>query len=61
LYDDFRICNIITGEIIYTVVPNNGEKCINNSKAELWGPENDFKGPIVAGTWNDIKAYFYKP
>ena len=42
LYDDFRICNIETGDVVYTVIP----KCGHSGLAEIWGRENDFKGPL---------------
>ena len=42
LYDDFRICNIETGNVVYTVTP----KCGHSGLAEIWGRKNDFKGPI---------------
>ena len=42
LYDDFRICDITTGNVLYTVTP----KCSHSSLAEIWGRENDFKQPI---------------
>jgi hypothetical protein len=42
LYDDFRICNIETGNVVFTVIP----KCGHSGLAEIWGRENDFKGPI---------------
>ena len=42
LYDDFRICDITTGNVLYTVTP----KCGHSSLAEIWGRENDFKQPI---------------
>lgn len=51
LYDDFRICDIETGNIIWTVIP----KCGHSGKAEVWGKVNDFKGAVVTGnTMNDI-------
>lgn len=51
LYDDFRICDVETGNVVYTVVP----KCGHSGKAEVWGSANEFKGPIVVGdTMNDI-------
>lgn len=51
LYDDFRICDVETGNVIYTVVP----RCGHSGKAEVWGSSNDFKGAIVVGeTMNDI-------
>ena len=43
LYDDFRICNIETGNVVFTVVP----KCGHSGLAEIWGRENDFKGPKI--------------
>lgn len=45
LYDDFRICDIETGDVIYTVVP----KCGHSGLAEVWGKDNFFNGPIVTG------------
>ena len=42
LYDDFRICNIETGDVVFTVI----HKCGHSGLAEIWGRENDFKGPI---------------
>ena len=43
LYDDFRIVDIETGNVIYTVIP----KCGHSGLAELWGRENNFEGPIL--------------
>lgn len=51
LYDDFRICDRETGDVIWTVVP----KCGHSGKAEVWGRQNNFQGPIaVADTMSDI-------
>lgn len=57
LYDDFRICSMEEGEVIYTIVPRSGHKCYNN-RAEVWGRENDFEEPLVTGTWKDVKEFF---
>jgi hypothetical protein len=57
LYDEFKICDMRTGDVVYVVVPKSGHKC-DKGRAELWGRENNFKGPLVAGTWKNIKAYF---
>jgi hypothetical protein len=57
LYDEFKICDMETYSVIYVVVPKSGHKC-DNGRAELWGRENGFKGPLVAGTWKNIKVYF---
>lgn len=57
LYDDFRICDIETGDVLWTVVPSSGYK--NNEGASvLWGRENDFKEPLVEGSLKDIYNYF---
>lgn len=55
LYDDFRICNIETGKVLYTVTPRDPHK---NNKASIWSAENDFKEPLVIGSWTDIKKFF---
>lgn len=57
LYDDFRICDMETGDVIWTIIPKCGHK-IANGRAELWGRENDFAEPILTGTMQDIYAYF---
>ena len=54
LYDDFRICDMETGNVIYTVVP----RCTHSGKAEVWGRDNNFQGPLVQGSWRDVKAFF---
>lgn len=55
LYDDFRICDIESGDVIYTVIPNYR----GSGKAELWGRVNDFKEPILKDcSWKDIVNYF---
>ena len=42
LYDDFRICDKTSGNVIYTVTP----KCGHSGLAEIWGSSNSFQGPI---------------
>ena len=53
LYDDFRICDKDTGNVLYTIVPKNSK-----GEAEVWGRENEFQGPLVKGSWNDVKTFF---
>lgn len=57
LYDDFRICDIETGNVIYTIVPKSGHDYMNG-KGEVWGKENDFKEPLIVGSWKEIKNWF---
>jgi len=56
LYDDFRICDIETGNVIYTVTPKCGHK--NSNGGHIWGAENNFKEPLFEGKWVDIKKWF---
>jgi hypothetical protein len=55
LYDDFRICDLNTGKVIYTIVPKDPH---NEGKSTVFGCENDFNGPLVKGKWKDVIAYF---
>ena len=57
LFDDFRICDIKTGDVIYCVVPKSGYNS-NYGKAEVWGRENKFDDPIIEGTWKEVKDWF---
>lgn len=54
LYDDFRIADIESGNTVYTIIPKSG----HTNKAEVWGQENNFKEPIVSGTWKDVLKFF---
>ncbi len=54
LYDDFRIADMETGDVIYTVVP----RCGHTGKAEVWGRENNFDEPLIQGKWKDVKTFF---
>lgn len=57
LYDDFRICDLETRNVIYTVVPRSGfaDKI---GRSEVWGRENEFSEPLVAGSWWDVRHFF---
>jgi hypothetical protein len=57
LYDDFRISDLVSGDVIFTVTPSSGHES-NYGEAELWGRENEFKGPIVSGTYQDVVNWF---
>ena len=51
LYDDFRIVDIETGNVLFTVTP----KCGHSGLAEIWGRSNDFNGPIkTAATFSKL-------
>lgn len=57
LYDDFRICEIESGAVLYTIIPSSGFK-VSKGNAEVWGVDNNFEKPIVEGTWKDVKKFF---
>lgn len=57
LYDDIRFTDIESGDVIYTVIPASGYDR-NFGQAEVWSKENNFKEPVVEGTWQDILNYF---
>jgi hypothetical protein len=55
LYDDFRICDIKTGDVLYTVTPRDPHK---NGKASIWSYENNFEEPLLIGSWLEVKKFF---
>lgn len=59
LYDDFRICDAETGEVVFCVVPSCGHNATSGD-AEVWGKDpkgGEFK-TLVRGSWKDVKAFF---
>lgn len=59
LYDDFRISDIESGDVIFTVIPKSGHKS-KNGIGEVWGRENGFDGPLFQGSWKEIIEWFNK-
>ncbi len=57
LYDDFRICDRKSGDVIFTIVPKSGFKK-DDGKGFVWGKANKFQEPLVSGDWSDIKKFF---
>jgi len=57
LYDDFRICDLKTREVIYTITPASGHTSLKGL-AYIWGKENEFEKPLLQGKWQDIIKYF---
>lgn len=56
LYDDFRICSIETGEVIYTITPKLGYNGADWGKSEVY--DVDARKAIVLGAWKDAKNFF---
>lgn len=59
LYDDIRIADIDTGDTVFVVTPKSGHRC-HNGKGFVWGKENKFRGPLMEGSWKEIKEWFNK-
>jgi hypothetical protein len=57
VYDDFRICDLTTGDVIWTIVPRSECESIFG-KAEVWGKENDFEKAIVLGSLKEVYSFF---
>lgn len=59
LYDDFRIADIKTGNVVYCVVPSEG---YTRSKGEscVWGnaPDTGKFEELARGSWKDVKEFF---
>lgn len=55
LYDDFRICDLETKEVIFTIQVNRYDQ---KHSAELWGQPNNFEGAILEGSIKDVYNYF---
>lgn len=55
LYDDFRICDRESGDVLYTVSSKNIDgKRVN----EVWGRDNNFNSAVVSGSMKDIYTFF---
>lgn len=51
LYDDFRICDIETGDVMWNVTPKSG----HSLEAEVYSSKHGFSEPLFAGkTLNEI-------
>lgn len=57
LYDDFRICDIETGDVLWTIIPMSGHY-VDEERAILMGKVNGFKEPVLEGSWKDIVNFF---
>ena len=72
-YDDFRICDLESGDVLFTIAPAHprvtGTKPVRDQivcipqisrRAEMWGRVNNFDEPLVEGSWKDILEFFKK-
>lgn len=59
MYDQFSICDMATGDVMYCVQHlAKGSHGCKKAHWEVLGVENDFKEPLATGTWNDCKKWF---
>lgn len=73
LYDDFRICDMETGGVLYTIVPaypmidsdQSGRglwerKPRFHMEAQVWGRRDDGEFDLlISGTFADVMSYFF--
>ena len=59
LYDQIKIFNIETGDVLFCITPKSGHEFMNG-KGDVWGKENDFNEPLFVGSWKEIKEWFLK-
>jgi hypothetical protein len=70
-YDDLRIADLETGDIVYTIIPKMPTPCDQGSfnvwstprvrtfeQSEVWGRENGFEKALVEGTWKEVLKFF---
>lgn len=61
LYDDFRICDAESGDVIYTVAPSLGYDS-KKGEAEVWGSANNFNDALHhAPSWSQLLKTFTAP
>ena len=64
-YDDFRICDIETGNVIFTIIPKYPKATDEKKDYMYYKTENvsevysrEAGETVVSGTWKDVLAYF---
>ena len=59
LYDQFSICDIEAGDVLYCCQHlEKGSHGCDKAHWEIYGRENDFRDAIIEGTWNECKKWF---
>jgi hypothetical protein len=58
LYDDFRFCDIVTRNVVFTITPKLGYDSEDFGKSQVYGLENVYESPLVLGTWKDVTTFF---
>lgn len=59
LYDQFSICDIESCHVLYCCQHlEKGSHGCDHAHWEVYGRENEFKTPLIEGTWNEVKKWF---
>ena len=59
LFDQFSICDIETGDVLYCCQHlEKGSHGCDKAHWEIYGQEGCFKDTLVKGTWNKCKKWF---
>ena len=58
-YDQFSICDIKSGEVLFAVQHlEKGSHGAEKARWEVFDANNGFQVPVVHGTWNEVKKWF---
>ena len=61
LYDQFSICDIESGDVLYCCQHlEKGSHGCDKAHWELYDADISFKKPVVSGTWREVEKYFNK-
>jgi hypothetical protein len=61
LYDHFSICDIETGDVLFCCQHlEKGSHGCNKAHWEIYAREYGFEKPVIQGTWNECKEWFWK-
>ena len=59
LYDQFSICDIKTGNVLFCCQHlEKGSHGCEHAHWELYDASKGFREPVVNGTWRDVEKYF---
>lgn len=59
LYDQFSICDIESGDVLFCVQHlEKGSHGCENAHWELYDAKCGFEKPVINGKWNDVFKYF---
>jgi len=61
LYDQFSICDIESGDVLYCCQHlEKGSHGCDKAHWELYDADFSFEKPVVSGTWREVEKYFNK-